>query len=405
MLSPEITQTLAIDELTSALTAHLVDLGYRPKTLQTHGATFRRLVEYCKAHNTEIFTIELGINFAWECYGMVFGDTYASHMLNRAIRMVADFQKFARIFNRPSVIVQKEFSIENKSLFESAIENYKTIAAESSVKKYHQFLLRFERFLKDRGLTYFNQLEIHHVNAYIESLDGASRNTVRARTGELRRLMDYACDKGYHHTSFSGALPVVTYSMHRRLPETFTPAEVELILKNINRHNPLGMRNYAIVMLIARLGLRISDVFGLRFDSIDWQTKTISIVQQKTGAPLELPLPEDAGWAIIEYLKHGRPETTCNHIFIRHSAPYDKMKGDFTKIISDAIQKAGVKPAPGKTTGTHTLRRSIATSMLNKGIELPEIAQILGHARPKSAEQYISLDVDILKQCALEVTM
>ena len=405
MLNSAIAQTLSIKELTTALTEHITELGYRPKTIQIYSSYLRRLVEYCEFQSIEIFTIELGGRFAWECYGMVFGDTRASRWVNRVIRALADFQKHGKIFKRPSSIREKEFSIENKSLFEGTLESYRAIAVESSVKKYHQFLLRFEQFLKDRGVMYFNQLEIHHVNAFIDSLADDSRNTVRTKVGNLRKLFDYARDNGYHHLSFSDALPAVTYRMRRRLPETFTPDEIELILESINRHNPIGKRNYAIMIIIARLGLRISDVFGLRYDSINWQSKTMSITQQKTGIPLDLPLPEDVGWAVIDYLKNGRPESNCEHIFIRHSAPYDKMVGDFTKITSDAIQKAGIKPTPGRTTGTHSLRYSIATSMLNQGTTLPEIAQILGHTCSESTEQYIRLSVDTLKQCALEVNV
>ena len=310
---------------------------------------------------------------------MVLGDDNASHTVNRVFRMLAYFQSFGKIYKNPSSIVQKSFSEENKSLYESVLEDYRKVATESSVSKYHLFLLRFDKFLKERGIVYFMQLELHHINIYIESFESASLNTIRARAGELKRLFEHAYNNGYSNINFSNVLPKASYSMHRRLPETFTSEEIERILESINRNNPVGKRNYAILLLIARLGLRISDVLGLRFDSINWQAKNIFIKQQKTKASLELPLPEDAGWAVIDYLKNGRPETTCEYIFVRHLAPYDKMTGDFTKIISDAIKKSGVKPTLGRTLGTHTPRHSIATTMLDIGITVSEISQMLGH--------------------------
>lgn len=405
MLDPKITQSLKIRELVTELKTHMEELNYRPHTIVDANCVFKKLTDYCETNNDGIFTKELCAKFVWDCYGIAIGDKSRGKWVNTALKKIVDFQKFGKIFTRPSVSVQKDFSPENKSLFEGVLGNYRTYAAESSIRKYHVFLLRFETFLKDRGVIYFNQLELHHVNAFIETLEGAARNTVRAAAGNLRKLFGYAFENGYHHTDFSNVLPTVTYSMHRRLPETFTPEQIELILENIDRCNPVGKRNYAVLLLVARLGLRISDVFGLCYDSINWQTKELTITQQKTGVFLKLPLPEEAGWAIIQYLKHSRPISPCENIFIRHSAPYDKLKGDFTKIISDAIQKAGVKTAHNRSKGTHTLRYSIASSMLGNGNTVCEISQILGHTDSRTSEQYIRLNADILRQCALEVTV
>jgi site-specific recombinase XerD len=410
MLDLAITKEMSVKELADAVINHITELGYRHKTIAIHSTTLSRLVSYCEAQGAEQFTMEIGNKFVWDCYGMVFGDKDASRKVNRAIRMMADFQRYGSVSRRPSVArpsvaTPKVFSEENKALFEGVLADYRKVAVENSVAKYYGFLLRFEKFMKERGVIHFNQLELQHVNVYVESFADAERNTVRSRVGNLKRLFTYAYENGYHHTNHSNVLPTATYRMYRRLPETFTPEEVERILGSINRQSPIGKRNYAIMLLIARLGLRISDVFGLKFGSIDWQSKTISITQQKTGNPLCLPLTEDTGWAVIEYLKNGRPETSSDYIFIRHNAPYDGMRGDFTKIISDAILKAGIKPTAGRTKGTHTLRHSIATSMLNNGTTVPEIAQILGHARQESSERYISVSIELLKQCALEVTV
>jgi integrase len=142
-----------------------------------------------------------------------------------------------------------------------------------------------------------------------------------------------------------------------------------------------------------------------RFDSIDWQTKTISILQQKTGVPLTLPLPEEAGWAIIDYLKHGRPETACEHIFVRHNAPFDKLTPNLQKDLQRAVQKAGIKVPADKKFGAHSLRHSIASIMLSQGATLADISQILGQSDPQVTEGYISLTPSLLRECALEVDL
>lgn len=400
-----IPQKQTVKELVDGLNAHLAELGYRPSSLKTYGGILSKLLDYCEDRNTEVFTIELGRRFVWECYGIILGDRDAAKTVNRAIHMAADFQRYGMIFKQHNVRLSG-FSDEYKPLFESFLESLKKIGiAESSLRKYRNFLFRLEHFLKNRGVVYFKQLELHHVNTYVESLAGLSRNTVSAAIGNLRRLFDFARDNGYHQTSFSTVLPTVRYSQTSRLPTSFTAEEVERILENLDRSSPITKRDYAIILIVAKLGLRVSDALLLRFSSINWQSKVISIKQQKTGIPLDLPLPEDVGWAIIDYLKYGRPETNSERLFVRHRAPYDEMTSNFKKTIQRAIQKAGIKVPPNKVFGMHTFRHSIATTILDNGATLPEIAQILGHTNSESTETYIRLSVDMLRQCALEVTV
>lgn len=157
--------------------------------------------------------------------------------------------------------------------------------------------------------------------------------------------------------------------------------------------------------MVSKLGLRISDVRQLQFENIDWKNKRISILQQKTGIPLELPLLEDVGWAIIDYLQHGRPETDCPCIFVRHLAPFDAMGGSMQRLVSKLVSKAGIHVSADKPIGMHSFRHSIATSMLKNGAELTDIAQTIGHATPESTQVYVSLNTEMLRQCALEVLL
>jgi site-specific recombinase XerD len=404
-MKPKETQrTRSVKDLTSALKEHLRELGYKSSSLKTYGCIFSRFEKYCDSRAIDEFSVQLSRDFVWECYGAVLGEHDRGKNINRAMHMLADFQRHGMIFKQHNVRLEG-FSDEYEPLFESFLSDLgKSGIAESSIRKYRNFLFRLEAYLKNRGVVHFNQTETYHVNAYIESLAGLSQNTTSSTIWNLRRLFKFAHDNGYHNSDLSGVLPVVRYSHTKRLPATFTADEVERIVENIDRANPIGKRNYAIILLAAKLGLRVSDVIALSFASINWQAKQISITQRKTGIPLDLPLPEDVGWAIIDYLKYGRPETSCEKIFVRHNAPYDAMTANFAKDISRAVQKAGIKTPADKVIGMHTFRHSIATSMLNKGATIQEISQILGHASPESTEDYISLDTEMLRQCALEVT-
>lgn len=398
-------QNKPIKELIAALNSHLKQIGYRPSSLKTYGGILSRLQEYCTARGYEFFSMELGQNFVRDCYGIVLGERDKVKNISRAVHMLADFQRFGMVFKQHNCN-PRGFTIEYKSLLDGfLISLEKTWLAKGTIKSYRNSLFRLESFLITRGVTRFNQLELFHVNAYIESLAGYSKNHISMILGLMRRLFDYALDNGYHCTSFSNALPSVKYTQTHRLPVTFSADEIKLILENIDNHNPKGKRNYAIILLVAKLGLRISDAIALRFDSIDWQIKSISIKQQKTGVPLSLPLPEDAGWAIIDYLKHGRPETACEHIFVRHNAPFDMLTPNVQKDIQRAVQKAGINVPVDKRFGAHSFRHSIASIMLSQGTELADIAQILGHLDPQVTEKYISLTPSLLRECALEVNI
>ena len=245
--------------------------------------------------------------------------------------------------------------------------------------------------------THYNEAQ---TNTYLETLTGYSKNTI---SFTVSYLMDFSFQNGYHDQNFAITLPHIKYSQSAHLPAVFTTDEVERILKNIDTDSPIGKRNYAIILLLARLGIRISDVLKLQFHSIDWERKRIYVQQQKTGTAIELPLLEDVGWAIIDYLQNARPITSCQNIFVCHNPPFDQIRNWMAKDISRAVQRAGIRTPPNKTVGAHTFRHSLATNLLNKGVGLTEIAQTLGHASPESTESYIALSMETLRVCALEV--
>lgn len=118
---------------------------------------------------------------------------------------------------------------------------------------------------------------------------------------------------------------------------------------------------------------------------------------------VELPLTEEVGWAIIDYLQNGRPQSDCDHVFIKHCAPYDALSPSMYRTIQKYMQKAGIKCLNGKATGMHALRHSLASSMLAQKTPLPIISGTLGHTNPHSTETYLGIGLHQLRECALEV--
>lgn len=188
-----------------------------------------------------------------------------------------------------------------------------------------------------------------------------------------------------------------------RVPSYFTSAEVIKIEQSIERSSGVGKRNYAMILLASRLGLRASDIAGLRFDNIDWDKNTISLKMQKTKSHIELPLLADVGNAIVDYLRHGRHESSLPNVFLSSRAPYvAATKHMVCSAINRIICASGIDIL-GKHHGPHSLRHSLASVMLERGTTMPVISESLGHRSTETTLTYLKIDIKSLLKCTLQV--
>lgn len=201
----------------------------------------------------------------------------------------------------------------------------------------------------------------------------------------------------------SSYAPNIRCEHRSTLPSVYTPKEVSKILSSIDRSNPVGKRNYALILLITRLGMRCGDVCNLKFSDIDWEQNKLHYTQHKTGVAQTLPLFEDVGMAIIDYLKYGRPKSDSSSIFLQHRAPIIPCNSSGVySLVSRHITKMDF-PNTNRKRGPHALRHSLASRLLEGNIPLPVISAILGHANTETTSAYLAIDIDKLRLCALEV--
>jgi integrase len=161
-----------------------------------------------------------------------------------------------------------------------------------------------------------------------------------------------------------------------------------------------------MILATTRLGLRISDLRRLELGDLDWRAKRITIVQHKTGRPLSLPLLDDVGWAIIDYVRSGRPETACPKVFVKHRHPFDAFGGasSVASRLSRHAARAGIPFPPGQVRGMHSLRGALAVAMIGNGTPMPVVSAVLGHASSDTTQAYyLRFDVERLRCCALDV--
>jgi site-specific recombinase XerD len=215
----------------------------------------------------------------------------------------------------------------------------------------------------------------------------------------LRSFFRYLRHRGAIATDLAGCVPTVPNWSLSTLPRFLPAATVERILERCDRKTSVGRRNHAILLLLARLGVRAGEVVGLSLDDIDWSTAQITI-RGKGGKSAQLPLAADLGAALAAYLRHDRPRSATRSVFLRHRAPLVGFGNSSTisSLVRRALKHAGVESAH---TGAHVLRHSLATSLLRQGGSLDEIGELLRHQSPNTTAIYAKVDVTALHTLAL----
>jgi integrase len=242
---------------------------------------------------------------------------------------------------------------------------------------------------------------------YLSRLDKTRREVDRNNIlMTLRVFLRYLCAEGLlqnNREEYWMSILKLRPIRQPKIPSVYSREEVERLINAIDRGNPQGKRDYAMILLAARYGLRVSDIIGLRYCNLDWTNNRIVLLQQKTGKKVELPLSEEVGNAIIEYLKFGRSDVNEPYVFITVNAPYGKLTGaGMNRTITDYMRQADIG-FEERRHGPHALRHSLASNLLSLNESMPVISEILGHADTESTMCYLRVDFNQLKQCALEV--
>ena len=190
---------------------------------------------------------------------------------------------------------------------------------------------------------------------------------------------------------------------NEKIPSFFTAEEISVIEKSAERNSGTEKRNYAMLLLASRLGLRASDIAGLKFNSIDWEKNEINLTQYKTGNPLSFPLLSDVGNAIIDYLKNGRFHSASQHVFLTARPPYVPATNLMVcSAIRCIIMKSGVS-VKNRHHGPHALRHSLAGRLLENNVPVHVISKTLGHERTETTMSYLRIDIKSLLKCSLPV--
>lgn len=267
---------------------------------------------------------------------------------------------------------------------------------------------KFLTFVAESGVGDIARLRMEDVDAFVGSLSGYAPATLRCLKGTLRELLDWMAGRGMVGLSGRMAFPVLKRSSRSTVLSYYTKDEVERIVAGIDASTKRGKLYLLVVALFAFTGMRAGDVVNLTLSDIDRDAGLIRIVQQKTGEPLDVPMPDEARHPPIDYIRNARPDSASDpdHLLVTVNAPHTRMRSAGTpgRIVGRCMEAAGVEPG-GRHHGPHSLRHSLATNMLAADVPVSAISDVLGHGSVKTTEIYLTVDLAHARDLALEVPL
>ncbi|WP_373230585.1 tyrosine-type recombinase/integrase [Cohnella sp.] len=400
------TNQLPATELIKATREELLKARYTNLSLKGVERVWMNLEKYMQSASIVYFSKDVGMTFLEERYH--FAETPNSHSNEdrlRAIQLLADFQTHQRILIR-----RKSKTSEIAEPFEAvfnAFMDFRKNAGISSrtLESYAIYLERFSQYLLNHAVTHVTEIDVPHIHGFIQSTASAYRTaTVYCTSCLLRVLFRYLYERQLITKNLGIFVPSVKCSKKSKIPSAYSQEEIRQLLACIDRGNPKGKRDYAMLLIAVRLGMRASDICGLTFDNFKWESNTIELKQGKTDEPIVLPLLNDVGEAVIDYIKYGRPTVEMKEVFLRLSAPIGQMKAPtLHSVVTHYMSKASITIPEGKKHGPHALRHSLASALLHNNTPMPVISEVLGHTDSDTTSVYLKIDTLHLREYALDV--
>jgi site-specific recombinase XerD len=273
--------------------------------------------------------------------------------------------------------------------------------APKSIVRHMPFIRRFLHEVCPAGASDLGRISQADVTRYIERhARDWSAESGKAMCWSLRAFLRYLYHRGLNPLALAGCVPSIRSWKLASLPTYLTGAQVQKVLDGCDRTTALGRRDYAILMMLAKLGLRADEVATLTLDDIDWRSGEM-LVRAKGRQRARMPIPPDVGAAVVAYLRDGRLTSSGRRLFLRSLAPKIGFASGcaITMIAKNALERAGIHGYARQ--GAHIFRHSLATELLRSGATLSEIGQLLRHQSPDTTRIYAKVDIDALRTLSL----
>jgi len=403
---------LSLDELVIGALSQLQVLQYDQRSIRRYQTVWRKLVTFAQQQG-----------YKGKLREQLILDFLANHEINSqlptqsyegwkrhaeyGLKVLWHYARFG-YFERGK---QNAAKLSIPDSMQKSLHDYKRYCEEErylspdTVGEYIRQVGLFLDFLGKRDVSNFNQIRPEDLSDFVYSLSRYRRKTVAAVVSCVRLYLRFLFYKCQLVQDLSDNLPGVCFPERATIPSVWDKELLTQLLDRIDRHSPRGKRDYAILLLACRLGVRSSDIRALTLDHIDWAAETITFSQVKTGMPLRLPLTNEVGNALIDYIKSVRPKTHSREVFFSLRPPFKPFSKNTNlyQIVTYWRELAGIHFKGPQRHGLHSLRHSLATHLLEDDVPFSVIADILGHSSMTSTMIYAKASVESLRQVALSI--
>ena len=403
---------MKLEMITDVLKDLLLENHYSPTTILSYEREWNKIQNFIldEYGDTE-FDMERGLTYLEKQYSFITNvknETLSQQrvQLLRIVHMLEDYRLH-------KVLTRRYYASKNPIVLNEYYQIIKTDfcdflnSTELSVSTKSHYLRTSEIFmdyLQQIKIFVTSSIEMDMCNGYIKTLAGFSFKTIEQQICGLRCFLRYLYQKEEISDDYASKIHMPIVSKTAKIPSVWNTEELRNMISTIDRNSPIGKRDYAMIVLASILGLRSVDIKHLTFSNFNWEEKRLSITQHKTKKPLTLPVPDEVGWAVIDYIKNGRPSYyETDVIFLKHSPPFDSIgdQNHMSSIITKYMRKAGINRNERHKSGFHSLRHSAGSILLEMDTPLPIITNILGHSDPDVTAVYLKIDLEKLSECIL----
>jgi integrase len=389
-----------IKSLIRECVAYLREEGYGEPRVADYQRLWRDgIEEYMNKNSLVKYDAAIGEDFLGSI--PVMSDSYM-RAICRNVHVLTDFLSYGKVRKRIIQYVYHELPGEIGEVALEFIDSQAKLRRSKLTLENHQRKLSyFISHLALKSVTHVSGIRDEDVLSFIASAQNCKDHYLNT----IRMFCRFLYEQKYIDKNVEYVIGRNNYPKREKLPSVYDAEEVKQIEGTVEQSSAVGKRDYAILLLASRLGLRSSDIAGLTFENLDWDRNIICLTQYKTKKVIELPLLADVGAAVINYLKYGRPVSVLQQVFLTVCTPYRPIN---RLIINGAVSRTIIASGvdiTGRKFGPHAMRHTLASQLLRNGTSLPVISETLGHSDTQVTMNYLRIDINNLMRCSLEIPL
>ena len=397
-----------LEAVTATALRALKAQGYPESTRYIYSTIWKNLLNFAEERGKMEISPELGHEFL-DAYKAAGVRRYGSCPVNRMIpaqRAVLSLVSFAADgvwepfhARKKAVVPPCGFATDFREYFDH-LKDERHLCS-TTVKYRKRCVGTFLIFLQDKGVDKWAALKPALFAEFFLTQKHLEPVSLEAIATGIRDFIRFLYVRGTLNQDWTLQVPHFRSFSDQHVPTIWTGDMVDSLLGSVDRECAAGKRDYAILLLACRLGMRTGDIRALRLESLLWDDARIEYTQSKTGVRIALPLTDEVGHALIDYLLHGRPSSARREVFLRLKAPYRPLSLTFSHVLKK-YQQPHEMVFPGQRAGMHSLRHTLATRLLANGVSLENIAGVLGHASLNTTRIYAKVDISQLRAAAID---